>query len=45
MKGLLKEKSEIEKLKMEYEKLSKINFNIDKTAPVIKEMVLEECEL
>ena len=49
MKGLLKEKSEIEKLKREYQLLSKLNFNIEKatiksTVPT-EELILEECEL
>ena len=45
MKGLLKEESEIEKLKREYEQLSKINFNLEKTDISEEELVLEECEL
>lgn len=49
MNGLLKEKSEIEKLKLEYQTLSEQNFNIEKTtieptAPN-EEPILEECEL
>lgn len=49
MKGLLKEKSEIEKLKREYQLLSELNFNIEKaiiksTVPT-EELILEECEL
>ena len=49
MIGLLKEKSEIEKLKKEYQILAEQNFNIEKT-PTKKivnaeELVLEECEL
>ncbi|MFV8370245.1 hypothetical protein [Flavobacterium sp. LB2R40] len=49
MKGLLKEKSEIEKLKREYQKLSEQNFKIEKKAinsylPT-EELILEECEL
>ena len=45
MKGLLKEKSEIEKLKQEYEIRSKSNFNIEKTTVTEEELILEECEL
>ena len=45
MKGLLKEKSEIEKLKQEYEIHSKSNFNIEKTTVTEEELILEECEL
>ena len=45
MKGLLKEKSEIEKLKIEYQKLSEINFQIEKTTIKKEKLVLEECEL
>ena len=45
MKGLLKEESEIEKLKREYQKLSEINFEINKTTIAKEELVLEECEL
>jgi hypothetical protein len=49
MKGLLKEKSEIEKLKKEYQMFSELNFNIEKstaksTVPS-EELILEECEL
>ena len=46
MIGLLKEKSEIEKLKKEYQTLAEQNFNIEKmpTETVIEELVLEECE-
>ena len=46
MIGLLKEKSEIEKLKKEYQTLAEQNFNIEKTLPETsrKELVLEECE-
>lgn len=49
MKGLLKEKSEIEKLKKEYQMFSELNFNIEKstvksTVPT-EELILEECEL
>lgn len=48
MKGLLKEKSEIEKLKQEYQLLSELNFNIEKTTKKTitqEELILEECEL
>ena len=45
MKGLLKEKSEIEKLKKEYQKLSEINFEIKENTVTKEELVLEECEL
>ncbi|MDI5886271.1 MULTISPECIES: hypothetical protein [Flavobacterium] len=49
MKGLLKEKSEIEKLKREYQMLSELNFNFDKTTVkstvTTEELILEECEL
>jgi hypothetical protein len=46
MTGLLKEKSEIEKLKKEYQILAEQNFNIEKTPTetIIEELVLEECE-
>lgn len=46
MIGLLKEKSEIEKLKKEYQTLAEQNFNIEKTTAEteIKELVLEECQ-
>lgn len=46
MKGLLKEKSEIEKLKKEYQILAEQNFNIEKTTTeiIIEELVLEKCE-
>ena len=46
MIGLLKEKSEIEKLKKEYQTLAEQNFNIEKTPTetVMEELVLEECE-
>lgn len=46
MTGLLKEKSEIEKLQKEYQTLFEQNFNIEKTPTetVIEELVLEECE-
>ena len=47
MKGLLKEKSEIEKLKKEYQILAEQNFNIEKmpNETVVEESVLLECEL
>jgi hypothetical protein len=49
MKGLLKEKSEIEKLKKEYQMFSELNFNFDKTTVKStvpsEELILEECEL
>lgn len=49
MKGLLKEKSEIENLKREYQIYSEQNFNIEKTTVksivTTVELVLEECEL
>jgi hypothetical protein len=49
MKGLLKEKSEIEKLKREYQILAELNFDLDKNPlkPVVpqQELILEECEL
>jgi hypothetical protein len=46
MIGLLKEKSEIEKLKKEYQILAEQNFNIEKkpTETITEELVLEECE-
>ncbi|WP_165930054.1 hypothetical protein [Flavobacterium caseinilyticum] len=46
MIGLLKEKSEIEKLKKEYQTLAEQNFNIERkhTEIVPEELVLEECE-
>ena len=50
MTGLLKEKSEIEKLKREYQIFSELNFNIEtetseSTSITKEELVLEECEL
>ena len=49
MIGLLKEKSEIEKLKREYQILSELNFNVEKTTVKstvpTEEFILEECEL
>ncbi|WP_185963151.1 hypothetical protein [Flavobacterium gawalongense] len=49
MTGLLKEKSEIEKLKREYQILAEQNFDIEKNTikpPVAKEeLVLSACEL
>ena len=49
MKGLLKEKSEMEKLKREYQMFSELNFNIEKTTikatVTTEELILEECEL
>jgi hypothetical protein len=48
MKGLLKEKSEIEKLKREYQMFSELNFNVEKTTVkstvITEELILEECE-
>ncbi|MFV5688319.1 hypothetical protein ACM55K_04180 [Flavobacterium sp. LT1R49] len=49
MIGLLKEKSEIEKLKKEYQILAEQNFEIEKNtvnpSDAAEELVLEECEL
>ncbi len=45
MKGILKEKSEIEKLKREYQKLAELNFEIEKSVEKTEELILEECEL
>ncbi|MFV5684536.1 hypothetical protein ACM55I_03730 [Flavobacterium sp. GB2R13] len=49
MIGLLKEKSEIEKLKREYQLLAEQNFETEKNTskPTVakEELVLEECEL
>ena len=47
MTGLLKEKSEIEKLKKEYQTLDEQNFNIEKTPAetIIEESLLVTCEL
>ncbi|MFV5696150.1 hypothetical protein ACM55G_12015 [Flavobacterium sp. LB3P122] len=49
MIGLLKEKSEIEKLKREYQMFAEQNFEIEKntlkTNLAKEELVLEECEL
>ncbi|MFV5702719.1 hypothetical protein ACM55F_12685 [Flavobacterium sp. XS2P12] len=49
MIGLLKEKSEIEKLKREYQILAEQNFEIEnntsKPTVTMEELVLEECEL
>ena len=44
MKGLLKENSEIEKLKKEYQKLAEINFEVQKITITQEELVLEDCE-
>ncbi len=48
MEGLLKEKSEIEKLQEEYQILSELNFNLEKNTTKItdtkEELVLEESE-
>ena len=45
MKGILKEKSEIEKLKREYQKLAEVNFEVQETTLTQEELVLEDCEL
>ena len=45
MKGILKEKSEIEKLKKEYQTLSELNFEVQETTLTQEELVLEDCEL
>ena len=49
MTGLLKEKSEIEKLQKEYQTLFEQNFNTEKTTNKTtinqEELILEECEL
>ena len=49
MKGLLQEKSEIEKLKKEYQKFSELNFHIEnssvKSIVITEKLILEECEL
>ncbi|SFE79287.1 hypothetical protein [Flavobacterium xueshanense] len=49
MKGLLIEKSEIEKLKKEYQILSEQNFNVEntilKSIVTTEELILEEREL
>lgn len=45
MKGILKEKSEIEKLKREYQKLAEVNFEVQETTGTQEELVLEDCEL
>ena len=45
MKGLLKENSEIEKLKIEYQKLAELNFEVQETTVTQEELVLEDCEL
>lgn len=49
MKGILKEKSEIEKLIKEYKMFSELNFNFEKdtnkSSMIKEELVLEECEL
>jgi NAD/NADP transhydrogenase alpha subunit len=48
MEGLLKEKSEIEKLQREFkilsEQISKIDITVTQTAIPGEELVLEECE-
>jgi hypothetical protein len=45
MKGILEEKSEIEKLQVEYQMMSKINFNSSKFVVLEDELILEDCEL
>ena len=45
MKGILQEKSEIEKLQAEYKMMSKINFDSNKIVVLEDELVLEYCEL
>jgi hypothetical protein len=49
MKGILKEKSEIEKLKKEYQMFAELNFNLEKdteqSSMTKEELILEECEL
>jgi len=45
MKGILEEKSEIEKLQVEYKMMSKINFDGNKIIVKEEELVFEECEL
>ena len=45
MKGILKEKSEIEKLKREYQMFSELNSDIEKSAETTEELILEKCEL
>lgn len=45
MKGILEEKSEIEKFKEEYKKMSTINFDSTKIVIVQEELVFEDCEL
>lgn len=49
MKGLLKEKSEIEKLKREYQIFSDLNFNREETTVQFlipqEELIPDECEL
>ncbi|WP_165930140.1 hypothetical protein [Flavobacterium sandaracinum] len=48
MKGILKEKSEIEKLRKEYQMFSEFKFNFEKDSEksnrTKKELVLEDCE-
>jgi hypothetical protein len=49
MKGLLKEKSEIEKLKRDYQIFTELNFNPEKTTVTAilttEESITKECEL
>lgn len=49
MTGILKEKSEIEKLKREYQILAEQNFDTEKNTSIpptaLEVVVLEECEL
>jgi hypothetical protein len=49
MKGLLKEKSEIEKFKRDYQMFSELHLNPQKTivtaTSTIEESIMEECEL
>ena len=45
MKGILKEKSEIKKTKKEYQRLAKLNCEIEKDVEKTEELILEGCEL
>jgi len=45
MKGILEEKSEIEKLQVEYKMMSKINFDSTKIVVLEDKLVPKDCEL
>jgi hypothetical protein len=45
MTGILEQKSEIEKFKVEYKMMSKIDFDLTKIVIVEEELINEDCEL